>query len=111
MADEPDNPYEPPSDYDAVEDANSQELDSRNNRRRGVLLLVALHLLNLFYPWAFLVIGGSQLVYVIPGLIYFIWKKQTRVAQGLLIGAGVTLLINGVCWLGGMALFSLTYNG
>jgi hypothetical protein len=45
-----------------------------------------------------LFIGASQLLYVGPA---FWWARRrgfTRLAQGILIGAGITFLLNAACW-------------
>ena len=62
----------------------------------GIGLLAVLHLLLFIFPFSFLFIGVAQLVYLIPVLIYF--RKNKGMVQGLLIGAGITFLLNAACF-------------
>jgi len=50
----------------------------------------------LFFPLAF--IGLSQLVYIIPLIIYFHRNGKRRTIQGLIIGAAVVFLLNASCF-------------
>ncbi|MFM1653865.1 hypothetical protein ACI7RC_17425 [Brevibacillus sp. B_LB10_24] len=71
----------------------------------GIFILMALHLLNFLFPLAFFFIGVSQLIYLIPALIIALYKGKKKMAAGMLIGAGVTFLINATCYglvMGGM---------
>lgn len=97
--------------------------DETRNIALGILLLLGMHLalflfivLILFiisiiptlisgnYNWFFLIlillgIGISQLVYVIP---VSLWLKRTGkfgLMKGVIIGAVITALLNGGCWL------------
>jgi hypothetical protein len=63
---------------------------------KGIGLLVLLHLLLFVFPAAFFFISVAQLIYLIPALIFF--RKNKGIFQGLLIGAGVTLLLNAACF-------------
>lgn len=70
---------------------------------KGIGLVALLHLLLFIYPAAFFLIGVVQLIYVIPALS-FVYKNPGMV-QGILIGAGITFLINAACF--GIVLGSL----
>ena len=68
----------------------------------GILLLCLLHLIQI--PLAgmtmavsVIAIGLTQLVYVIPFVIYFRKKGRPGIAKGLIIGAALTFLLNGTC--------------
>ncbi len=63
---------------------------------KGIGLLALLHLLNFIYPVAFVLISVTQLLYLIPALI--LCRKNKGLLQGLLIGAGVTVLLNVACF-------------
>ncbi|MBK9974035.1 MAG: hypothetical protein IPP14_04595 [Planctomycetes bacterium] len=59
--------------------------------------LVALgHLVWLLWPTFYLLIGASQLVYVVPLAIVFALRNETRTLAGVGIAAGATLVLNGV---------------
>jgi len=45
----------------------------------------------------FLGIGIIQLLYIVPALIICSILRQHRTRKGLLIGAGITILINATC--------------
>ena len=69
---------------------------------RGLGLLLLLHLIQI--PFAvvtigisLIVLGLSQLVYVIPAIIISRRKGRPGIAKGLIIGAAITLLLNGTC--------------
>ncbi|MCA0756914.1 hypothetical protein KP806_17790 [Paenibacillus sp. N4] len=62
----------------------------------GIGLLAALHLLLFLFPIAFFFISVVQIVYLIPAIIIF--RKKSGILQGLLIGAGVTILLNAACF-------------
>ncbi|WP_019122493.1 hypothetical protein [Brevibacillus massiliensis] len=71
----------------------------------GIFILTALHLFNFLFPLMFFFIGVSQLIYLIPALIIALYKNKKKMAAGMLIGAGVTFLINATCYglvMGGM---------
>ncbi|RAP75796.1 hypothetical protein [Paenibacillus montanisoli] len=63
---------------------------------KGIGLLALLHLLLFVFPMAFFFISVAQLIYLIPALIVF--RNNTGIFQGLLIGAGVTFLLNAACF-------------
>jgi len=52
-------------------------------------------LLNL----VFLGIGIAQLIYVVPAIIFLRRRREFAVIKGLIIGAIITALLNGGCWL------------
>lgn len=62
----------------------------------GIGLLLLLHLLLFLVPVAFFFISIAQLVYLIPALILL--RKNKGILQGLLIGAGITFLLNAACF-------------
>ena len=45
-----------------------------------------------------LFIGAAQLLYVGPALWWARRRGFTKLVQGLLIGAGLTFLLNAACW-------------
>jgi hypothetical protein len=47
---------------------------------------------------ALLLVGATQLLYVLPLFLVARRRGLTRLAQGLAIGAGVTILLNAACW-------------
>jgi hypothetical protein len=68
----------------------------------GIGLLLLLHLIQI--PLAVIsvgvslvVIGLSQLLYVIPAIIIYRKKNRPGIVKGLIIGAALTLLLNGAC--------------
>jgi hypothetical protein len=63
---------------------------------KGIGLLALLHLLNFIFPISFVLISATQLLYLIPALI--LCRKNSGMVQGLLIGAGVTVLLNVACF-------------
>ncbi|WP_282936154.1 hypothetical protein [Paenibacillus sp. RC67] len=63
---------------------------------KGIGLLLLLHLLLFLVPVAFFFISIAQLVYLIPALILL--RKNKGIFQGLLIGAGITFLLNAACF-------------
>jgi hypothetical protein len=73
--------------------------DFRRDIWRGLLILCALHLLQL--PFALytkgaslLVIGFTQGLYVFPALLVSLLRQRYGTAVGFLIGAALTLLLN-----------------
>lgn len=44
-------------------------------------------------------IGITQLIYIIPLIIWLIRKRKWGLMKGVIIGAVLTLLLNGGCWL------------
>lgn len=84
----------------------------------GVFLLLGLHiaviailavityLLNSFTNiliqilfFAVFGIGLFQLLYAIPVVIWFNRKRQWALMKGVIIGAVITALLNGACWI------------
>ena len=63
-----------------------------------ITLLVAGTLVPILSLAPLLFIGVIQWIYVIPLMIWYLRSGRKPMAQGLLIGAGITLLINGSCW-------------
>lgn len=62
----------------------------------GIGLLAVLHLLLFLFPVAFFFISIVQLLYLIPAILIF--RKKSGIIQGLLIGAGITFLLNAACF-------------
>ena len=44
-------------------------------------------------------IGIAQLIYVVPAIIVLRRRRHFAVLKGLIIGATITALLNGGCWL------------
>lgn len=88
----------------------------------GILLLLALHILavtvfsllvyvlnmlgiaaisqlNTLFIYAIFGIGISQLLYVIPLIIRLKQRQEWGMMKGVIIGAVLTVLLNGGCWL------------
>lgn len=63
---------------------------------KGIGLCALLHLLLLLVPVLYFGIGIVQFLYIIPALI--ICRNNTAMVQGLLIGAGITFLLNAACF-------------
>lgn len=96
----------------------------------GMLLLVGMHIVLLLliclilfiisvvptpisgnYNWMFLLfilagVGISQLLYVVPVSLWLKSKRRFGLMKGVIIGAVITALLNGGCWL----LFSGTFR-
>lgn len=72
----------------------------------GALLTAVLHIVWFAYPAGFALIGVSQLVYVVPLLIYAAVKGKQKLLQGVLVAAGVTFLVNTACF--GFVLYSFS---
>lgn len=49
--------------------------------------------------YALLVIGLSQLVYVVPTILWARSQQKWELMKGIIIGAVFTALLNGGCWL------------
>jgi hypothetical protein len=45
-----------------------------------------------------LLIGLTQLVYMVPAIVIALRRGRTSLAKGLIIGAAVTFLLNAACW-------------
>ena len=97
MSDELPDKSEPPK-KEFLEDISSD----RGSVASGLGQTLLLHLLQIpmaavtgFFSLFF--IGLSQLIYMIPAIIYFRKQRETETAQGLIIGAGITFLLNAAC--------------
>lgn len=55
---------------------------------------------------AFFGIGLSQLLYVIPIVIFLFIKQKRMMAYGVITAAGITILLNGACY--GLIFISLS---
>ena len=51
-------------------------------------------------------IGITQLVYIIPLIIYLMRRKAWALMKGVIIGAILTFLLNGGCW---FLLYTVSY--
>ena len=77
----------------------------------GIGLTALLHVLAAIILFAtnnqgaLLVIGGTQLIYILPVSIICAIKKRSAIAAGLWIGAGITLLLNAACFGIGVGIF------
>jgi hypothetical protein len=74
----------------------------RHDWALGLGLLLLLHLIQIPLAAASLgvsliVLGLSQLVYVIPAVFIARRKGRPGIAKGLIIGAAITFLLNGTC--------------
>lgn len=75
---------------------------------KGLGLLALLHLIQIpLYPLILplVLIGVSQLVYVVPAVLILRRKGRFDTVKGLWIGAGITLLLNATCF--GLVLASI----
>lgn len=63
-----------------------------------IAVAVASYLSPDFAPLMIVAVGVFQFLYIIPLAIYFWRCGKTATLQGVLIGAGITFLINGGCW-------------
>lgn len=55
---------------------------------------------QIIYLWFMWLIGLIQFLYVIPLILVLVWRRQWELMKGVMIGAGVTVLLNvGGCWL------------
>jgi hypothetical protein len=54
---------------------------------------------GIFLTWWFFGIGVAQLIYVVPAIIVLRRRREFAVVKGLIIGAIITALLNGGCWL------------
>jgi hypothetical protein len=56
--------------------------------------------LGLLLIWSFLgFLGIAQLIYVIPAIFILRRRRNFTIVKGVIIGAVVTALLNGGCWL------------
>lgn len=49
--------------------------------------------------WAVLAIGVAQLIYIIPAIVLLIRQRKWGLMKGVIIGAVLTVLLNGAFWL------------
>jgi hypothetical protein len=70
--------------------------DHAKNVWKGIGLACLMIIIPAALPTLYLFIGVVQLVYIIPAMI--IVRKNTGMVQGLLIAAGITLLLNAACY-------------
>ncbi len=58
-----------------------------------------IHIFDVVFGIGLLGIGISQLIYIIPTIFYLKRKDQIALMKGVIIGAVITALLNGGCWL------------
>ena len=81
-----------------------QEKEERHSKEvlKGIGLTALLHLIcaavSFVFPFAIFTIGVVQLAYIIPATLIYWQKGRIGIVQGLLIGAGVTFLLNAACF-------------
>ena len=97
------------------------QINERKGIVSGIFLLMGLHLAALilgsilgpifipiggigyyiasFLGWGLFGIGIAQLIYVVPAIIVLRRRREFAVLKGLIIGATITALLNGSCWL------------
>lgn len=75
----------------------------------GIGITALLHLLLFFYPQGFLFIGVAQLVYMLPVIVVtaIAVRSRTGILQGMMLGMGITFLLNAACV--GFVLFQFSY--
>jgi hypothetical protein len=62
----------------------------------GIGITAGLHLLLFLFMPAFFAIGVVQFLYLLPAIFFLRQKKG--IVQGILIGAGITFLVNCACF-------------
>lgn len=55
--------------------------------------------IGIIYLYALLGIGIAQLIYVIPLIFWLRRERKWGIMKGVIIGAVLTALLNGGCWL------------
>lgn len=78
------------------------ENPERNSFLRGFGFVLVLHLIQVplvavSMGIALFVVGLTQLAYVIPLAVKAVRRHETARLQGILVAAGITILINGIC--------------
>jgi hypothetical protein len=48
--------------------------------------------------WFLLLLGVTQLVYMVPAILIARWRGRPHTAMGLIIGAPLTFVLNAACW-------------
>ncbi|MGZ4134157.1 MAG: hypothetical protein ACXVC1_02800 [Tumebacillaceae bacterium] len=74
-----------------------EENKDRGSIGSGVWMVAVCHLILLVYPVLLLYIGVAQLPYALALYLYYRKRGKTASAQGVLIGASVTFLLNAAC--------------
>jgi hypothetical protein len=68
-----------------------------------ILLLRAIFLgsgfLDMMFSWLFFGMGIAQFLYLIPVMLVFRRRQRFEVVKGISIGAILTILVNGACFL------------
>jgi hypothetical protein len=65
---------------------------------KGIGITVLLHFLLVLVPSAIFFIGIAQLIYIVPATVIAFSKGKRAIGQGILIGAGITFLVNTACF-------------
>jgi hypothetical protein len=74
----------------------------RNETRETISGILEILTVNLFLMFLFItipIIGVVQLIYVIPRGFYLFNHQEKAKLKGFIIGAVITFLLNGGCWL------------
>ena len=90
------NPYQPPS----AALTPPPGVEEKGSVGRGIGLLVLLHLFQIPMSafGAFILIGLSQLLYVLPAVYLLHRSGRKATIKGVWIGAGLTFLVNSACF-------------
>ncbi|MCI3923176.1 hypothetical protein MO973_23405 [Paenibacillus sp. TRM 82003] len=97
--------------WNAPESAPPGDAPKKRNAKHvwlGFGIVIVLHLIWFVYVPMFIIIGISQLIYVIPLAIYYGIKKNRSMLQGILLGALVTFLLNAACF--GIVLYQFSFG-
>ncbi|MDR9794985.1 hypothetical protein Q4O60_00435 [Aeribacillus pallidus] len=65
---------------------------------KGIGIVLLLHGVLLIFPITIFFIGFVQVIYIIPAVVIALMKRKTAIAQGILIAAGITFLVNTACF-------------
>jgi Na+/proline symporter len=66
---------------------------------------------TMFFVWyAWFAIGLTQLIYVIPLCLWLKRRRRFDMLKGVIIGAVITVLLNGSCFLLGLYIVSNMHN-
>jgi len=87
-------------------DPSAQNHKSTKQVWYGIGLTFLLHVLLLIHPPLLVIIGLTQFIYLGPALVWAGVKGKKGLLQGMLIGAGITFLVNVACF--GYVMYSFT---
>ncbi len=91
----PDKP-EPPND-EFLADISSDRGSVSSGIGQTLLHMLQIPMAAVTGFFSLFFIGLSQLIYMIPAIIYFKKQGETETMQGLIIGACITFLLNAAC--------------